>query len=109
MILFAILVAIQSAPTETAQDEIVVTAKRLEQLKRLNLTTKYDRNAGVSRCIFKRRSGDAALDAKVCDAALACARKVQTLENARTCLAPTMDALVANGVPWRVGEDTKRR
>lgn len=106
MILFAVLVAIQLAPVLIAQDEIVVTAKRLERLKRLSMTTKYDRKIGASRCIFKRRSGDRSLDAIVCNAALACASKVRTLEEARVCVAPTMDALVADGVQWRTETDT---
>lgn len=84
-----------------ASDEVVVTAQRMERLKRLRMTTKLDRATGVTRCIFKRRSGDPALDAAICNAVLACIPKVKTVEEMRSCVAPTMDALVAKDVPWR--------
>lgn len=73
----------------------------MERLKRLRITTKLDRKTGVTRCIFKRRSGDLALDVAVCNAVLACVPKVKTVEEMRSCVAPTMDALVTKGVPWR--------
>jgi len=92
-----------------AQDDIVVTAKRFERLKRLNLAIKHDRKTGTSRCIFKRRSGDPTLDVIVCDVALTCASKVRTSAEARACVAPTMNALVADGVPWQAEADAKRR
>ena len=101
MIVFATLLAIQSAPAVVIQGDIVVTGKRLESLKRLRMKMKHDRKTGASRCIFQRRSGDPSLDTIVCNAALACAPMVQTLEEARACVAPTMNALVAEGVPWR--------
>lgn len=103
MILLAALLAAQTVSPPTAPDDIVVTGRRMERLKRLRMTTKLDRKTGVTRCIFKRRSGDLALDAAVCNATLACVPKVKTIGEMRGCLAPTMDALVARGVPWQAG------
>lgn len=101
MILAAALLAAQTAPPPATPDDIVVTGRRLERLKRLRMTTKLDRKAGVTRCIFKRPSGDPALDAAVCDAVLVCVPKVKTVEQMRACIAPTMDSLVAKGTPWQ--------
>lgn len=101
MILLAMVLAAQTAPPPTAADDIVVTGRRMERLKRLRMTTKLDRATGTTRCIFKRRSGDPALDAAVCNTVLACVPKVKTVEEMHGCVAPTMDALVAKGVPWR--------
>ncbi|WP_375428533.1 hypothetical protein [uncultured Sphingomonas sp.] len=98
MNLLALALAVQTAPPPTAVDNIVVTGRRMERLKRLRMTTKLDRATGVTRCIFKRRSGDPALDAAVCDAVLACVPNVKTVEEMRGCIAPSMDALVAKGV-----------
>lgn len=101
MILVVLLLVAQMAPPPTTTDDIVVTGRRLERLKRLRMTTKLDRKTGVTRCIFKRRSGDPALDAAVCNAVLACVPQVKTVEEIRGCIAPTMDSLVTKGVPWR--------
>lgn len=100
MILVAILLAVQTMPPPSDNDDIVVTGRPMERLKRLRMTTKLDRKTGVTRCIFKRRSGDPALDAAVCNAILTCGPKVATVEEMNVCIAPTMDALVAQGVPW---------
>lgn len=99
MMLFALLVVAQVASPPAVQDEIVVTARRMERLKRLRMTTKLDRMTGVTRCIFKRRSGDAALDDAVCEAVLACVPKVRAVQEMRACIAPTMDSMVAAGTP----------
>lgn len=101
MILFALLLVAQTASSPIVQDEIVVTARRMERLKRLRMTTKLDRKTGITRCIFKRRSGDPGLDDTVCKAVLACVPKVKAVQEMRVCIAPTMDRLVAQGTPWR--------
>jgi hypothetical protein len=103
MILLTVLLAAQAAPPPAGPDDIVVTGRRMERLKRLRLTTKLDRATGVTRCIFKRRSGDPALDAAVCDAVLACVPKVKAVAEMRSCIAPTMDALVDKQAPWQAG------
>jgi hypothetical protein len=100
MILLAVALAAQTVPPSTAADDIVVTARRMERLKRLRMTTRLDRATGVTRCIFKRRSGDPALDAAVCNAVLACVPQVRTMAGMRGCVAPKMDALVARNVAW---------
>ncbi|HXH16256.1 MAG TPA: hypothetical protein VNJ10_09010 [Sphingomonas sp.] len=92
--------AAQTVSAPTSADDIVVTARRMERLKRLRMTTKLDRATGITRCIFKRRSGDPALDAAVCNAVLACVPKVKTIQEMRACVAPAMDALVAKAVRW---------
>ena len=101
MILLALLLAAQTAPPPTLADDIVVTARRMKRLKRLRMTTRLDRATGVTRCIFKRRSGEPALDAAVCTAVLACIPTVKTVAQMQGCVTPTMDALVARGTPWR--------
>lgn len=101
MLLFLILFAAQAAAPPTNPDDIVVTARRMERLKRLRMITRHDGRTGVTHCVFKRRSGDPALDTAVCDAVLACVPKAKTVDEMRGCIAPTMDRLVAKGVPWR--------
>ena len=101
MILFALALAVQAAEPPAASDDIVVTGRRMERLKRLSMVTKLDGRTGVTRCIFKRSSGDPALDATVCNATLACLPKVKTVAALRECIAPTMDALVGKAVPWQ--------
>lgn len=100
MILLAGLLMVQDALPPAAYTEIVVTGRRLEQLKRMRMTTKRNRKTGVTRCVFKRRSGDFSLDRAVCDAVLACVPNVRTVEEMRVCIAPTMDSLVHQNVPW---------
>ncbi|TKD51115.1 hypothetical protein [Sphingomonas baiyangensis] len=96
------LLAMQAAPPPVgAQDDIVVTARRLARLKRLRMTTRIDRRTGATRCVFKRRSGDDALDAEVCAAVLACVPKVATIEEMQGCIAPTMNRLTGDGVAWQ--------
>ena len=109
MILLAALFAFQSASPAIADDEIVVTARRMARLKRLNLSIKHDRKTDAYRCVFKRRSGDPSLDGIVCDAALTCAPKVQSREEVHACMAPTMDALVARGTYWQSETDREGR
>lgn len=109
MILLAMALMVQTVPPPTEVAEIVVTARRMEQLKRLRMTTKLDRATGVTRCIFKRRSGEPALDVTVCNAVLACVPQVETMDEMRGCIAPTMDALVAKNVPWSAKAPEGRR
>ncbi|MBB5712805.1 hypothetical protein [Sphingomonas xinjiangensis] len=101
MILFAMLLLAQAAPPPTASDEIVITGQRMDRLKRLRMTTKLDRKTGITRCVFKRRSGDPKLDDAVCNAVLACVPKVNTVKEMQACIATTMNALVANGARWQ--------
>lgn len=101
MILLAVLLAAQAAPPPAAPNDIVVTARRLERLKRLRMRTELDRATGTTRCIFKRSSGDPALDAAVCNAVLACVPKVKTVAEMHGCVAPTMDALVPKDLRWQ--------
>lgn len=100
MMLLAMMLAAQAVPPPTAADDIVVTARRMRRLKRLRMTTTLNRATGVTRCTFKRRSGDPALDMAVCTVVLACVPKVKTMVEMRVCIGPTLDALVATDVPW---------
>lgn len=63
----ALLLAVQAVtpPAEPPGEDIVVTARR-RAARRLRIVTKTDRRTGDIRCVFKRRSGDAALDAGMC-------------------------------------------
>lgn len=107
MILLAALLAMQAAPPADPQGDIVVTGRRLQRLKRLNMTTRRDRGTGATRCVFKRRSGDPMLDEAVCNAVLACVPNVQTVDEMKACIAPTMDRLVADDVPWQTNAARK--
>lgn len=104
MILLAALLAAQAVPTPSAPDDVVVIGQRLERIRRLRMTTKLDRKTGVTRCIFKRRSGDPALDTAMCDAVLACVPKVKAMDEMRGCLAPTMANLVAKEATWQAAK-----
>lgn len=101
MLVFSMLLAAQTPSLPVPSEDIIVTGRRLERLKRLRMTTTLDPATGITHCVFKRRSGDAALDVEICNAVLACVPKVNTVEDMRACVAPTMDRLVAKGVPWQ--------
>ncbi|WP_298317706.1 hypothetical protein [Reyranella sp.] len=92
MILAFVLAAVVPAPPETgiapSNDEIVVIGERMRRLK---LVTKTDKKTGVKRCVFKRRSGDPALDRLFCNALLACAKTVTSEKQMTPCLAPYLD------------------
>ena len=104
MILLVLLFLTQDAPPIAAgQDDIVVTARRAERLKRLRMTTRIDRKTGVTRCIFKRRSGDPALDAEVCGAVLDWVPRVATIAQMQACIAPTMNHLMDQRAAWTAG------
>ena len=111
MIALALLLAIQvpSAAVVEEQETIVVTANRMERLKRLRMTTKFDPKTRTTRCIYKRRSGVPALDAAVCDAVLACVPKVKTVEEMTACITPTMNRLVADDAGWEAGAAKRDR
>lgn len=81
----------QPAPTAPppTTDEIVVIGERMRRLK---LGTKIDRKTGVQTCVFRRRSGDPAFDAMMCEAVLTCAKTVKTTAQMESCLAPTIQA-----------------
>lgn len=109
MIVLPMFLLMQEMAAPTPRDEIVVTGQRAERLKRLRMTTRVDRKTGNTRCIYKRRSGDPELDKAVCDAVLACVPNVKTVEEMEACIAPTMDSLVADGVPWQTQATTPNR
>jgi hypothetical protein len=90
MLLAAATLALQAeaAPTRPSPEEIVVVGERLRRLK---LETRTDRKTGLTRCVFKRRSGDPAFDALMCDAVLGCARTVTTRSQMESCIAPRID------------------
>ncbi len=81
----------QPAPTTPppSADEIVVIGERMRRLK---LGTKTDRKTGATICVFRRRSGDPAFDAMMCEAVLTCAKTVKTPSQMESCLAPTIQA-----------------
>ncbi|MET0246020.1 MAG: hypothetical protein ABW182_04655 [Sphingomonas sp.] len=54
-------------PPPPSADEIVVIGERMRRLK---LSTKTDRKTGAPICVFRRRSGDPAFDAMMCEAVL---------------------------------------
>jgi len=99
ILLAAMLIAVQAVPPRDGED-IVVVARRIERLKRMRMTTRIDPATGITHCVFKRRSGDPALDAIVCDAVRTCAARVATMAEVRTCMAPTIDPLLAKGARW---------
>jgi len=63
--------------------------------------TEYDPKFDTNRCIFERRSGDQRFDTEVCNIARACASKIDEPTEVRVCVAPTINALVADNVSWR--------
>ncbi|MEN3749643.1 hypothetical protein TPR58_20890 [Sphingomonas sp. HF-S3] len=79
---------VQEAPPPSA-DEIVVIGERMRRLK---LSTKTDRKTGAPICVFRRRSGDPAFDAMMCEAVLTCAKTVKTVPQMETCVGPTVQA-----------------
>ncbi len=81
----------QPAPTTPppSADEIVVIGERMRRLK---LGTKTDRKTGATICVFRRRSGDPAFDAMMCEAVLSCAKTVKTTAQMEACLGPTVQA-----------------
>ena len=84
--LLALFLLAQAAPPPAADDIVVLG----ERMRRLKLVTRTDRRTGISRCVFKRRSGDPAFDTLMCDAVLACATRVKTGPEMQACLAPTI-------------------
>lgn len=79
----------EDATTPPPQEEIVVVGERMRRLK---LVTRTDRKTGLSRCVLKRRSGDAAFDTLMCDAVLTCAKTVKTRPQMKACIGPRVDA-----------------
>jgi len=93
MMLLAMSAATMPAPTEAAAPptEIVVVGERM---RRLRVVTRQDRRTGTTRCIVRGSSGDAALDAAVCAATLACAQTETREKGMIDCLNPHMAAIV---------------
>lgn len=91
ILLAAIMFALPSenATTPPSREEIVVVGERMRRMK---LVTRTDRKTGLTRCVFKRRSGDAAFDTLMCDAILTCARTVKTRPQMEACIGPRVDA-----------------
>lgn len=96
LIAVAGLVGATPSPPVSVPEAITVTGARL---KRLRIVTKKDRRTGITRCVFKQRSGDPALDAGVCAAVLSCVTQVATAAEIRPCMDPAMRALVPK-TPW---------
>ena len=105
MTLLAMIAVLTVAPpTETAppQDEIVVVGARM---KRLRVVTRQDRRTGTTRCIVRRSSGDAALDAAVCTATLTCAQTETREKGMIDCLNPRMSAIAQQFAKRRTGSE----
>lgn len=91
--MLAMLLLAQAVPeAPPVADEVVVTANRL---RRLRMVTREDKRTGAVRCVFKRSSGSAALDAEVCAAVLACDPHSRPVAAVRACVAPVMDGIAA--------------
>ncbi len=88
--------AAQSPPVATS-DEVTVAARKIS---RLRISTHKDRKTGVVTCRFKRRSGDADLDAGMCAALLTCRPKVRTRAELEACMDPAIKALLPKAV-WQ--------
>jgi hypothetical protein len=72
-------------------EEIVVVGERL---KRIKIDTRRDRKTGQQQCKVRRSSGDAVLDAAVCDAVLACAKVARVSAEMEACVAPRFTEIV---------------
>ena len=82
---------------EAAPADIVVTARRRAAM-RVRIVTKTDRRTSERRCVFKRRSGDDALDAGICAGLLACAPMARTSAEMTACVTPVWERLI-KGAP----------
>ena len=98
MIFLALLLAVQAVTpvAEPPAEDIVVTARR-RAARRLRIVTKTDRRTGDIRCVFKRRSGDAARDAGMCAGLLACAPMSRTSAEVTACMTPVWKRLIVGG------------
>lgn len=98
MIALALLLSVQAVTpvAEPSAEDIVVTGRR-QAARRLRIVTKTDRRTGDIRCIFKRRSGDAALDAGMCEGLLACAPVARTSAQVTACMTPVWKRLIVGG------------
>ncbi len=96
ILLAAALWALQAPAVQQAdsapEPEIVIIGERMRRLK---LITRTDRKTGVTRCLFKRHSGDQAFDRMMCNAVLTCAETVRTRRQMEACLAPHISAFAA--------------
>ncbi|GEM71678.1 hypothetical protein [Sphingomonas aquatilis] len=92
MIALALLLAVTPV-AEPPGEDIVVTGRR-RAARRLRIVTKTDRRTGDIRCVFKRRSGDAALDAGMCAGLLACAPMSWTSAEVTACMTPVWKRLI---------------
>ena len=95
MIVVALLLAAQAVTpvAEPSAEDIVVMARR-RAARRLRIVTKTDRRTGDIRCVFKRRSGDTALDAGMCAGLLACAPVARTSAQVTACMTPLWKRLI---------------
>ena len=95
MIALALLLAEQAVTpvAEPPAEDIVVMARR-RAARRLRIVTKTDRRTGDIRCVFKRRSGDTALDAGMCAGLLACAPVARTSAQVTACMTPLWKRLI---------------
>ncbi len=91
-ILAAMVLSLQPPATTLSsppEEGIVIVGERMRRMK---LVTRTDRKSGVSRCVFKRRSGDAEFDNLMCATVLECAKTVTTRAQMEACMKPSLDA-----------------
>jgi hypothetical protein len=95
VIALALLLSVQAVTpvAEPSAEDIVVTGRR-QAARRLRIVTKTDLRTGDIRCVFKRRSGDAALDAGMCAGLLACAPVARTSAAVTACMTPVWKRLI---------------
>ena len=91
----------QQPPPAASEEAIIVVGERMRRLK---LRTRTDRKSGAVRCVFKRRSGDEAFDAMMCDAVRGCAATVRTSAQMEACLKPNLDAFARELAARRNGQ-----
>jgi hypothetical protein len=91
-ILLVAALLLQAAPTSAPPDDVVVIGERMRRLK---VSIRTDRKTKTQRCVVKRASGDPVLDARLCEATLACAAHLTSVPEMKACLTPTMEAYVA--------------
>lgn len=91
-ILLGLAATLQAAPLPPLSgDDIVVIGERL---KHLRIVRKRDRKTGIMLCRIAPSSGDAGLDAGICETYLACAPKVATAPALEACMRPALTELV---------------
>jgi hypothetical protein len=91
-VLLALLAAARGPAPPPPQEEPEITVIG-ERMKHFRLDTRRDRKTGANRCLVRRSTGDAALDAALCEAALACAATETKKEGMNICMGARMTAI----------------